>query len=104
MRILLIAMLAFPSVTQANFFNGNKIYEACNDRSNSAYLGYATGVMDAFLAYPTADTKICLSEGVVSQQIADVLCRYVENHPEHRNYAGSSVARAAFAEVWPCPS
>lgn len=104
MRILLIAMLAFPSTTQANFFNGNHILEACEDRSTGIYLGYATGVMDAFLAYPTTDTKICLSEGVVSRQIADVLCRYVENRPEYRNYAGASVARAAFTEMWPCPS
>lgn len=123
--ILAVALLLAASSAQADLFNGNDLYEYCTGGRSlaTAYVGgwWDSHANDADLANlaeitsPDADTRkhikfyageikanICIPPKVTLGQMVDVICKYLENHPEDRQLAMVGHFRAAYSTAWPC--
>jgi hypothetical protein len=44
----------------------------------------------------------CIPDGIIGQQVFDVVRRHLERNPEVRHMNGAVVVRAALNEAWPC--
>lgn len=106
MRTLIAALPVFllPCVGNANFFSGNDVYQYCRDNPVAARF-FAGGVFDAFDAFDVLDenrSMMCATESVTLGQAEDVMCSYLEKHPEERHLTAASLAMYAFSTAWPC--
>ena len=87
------------------FFDGNELYEVCSASDIPRLhvcLGYIAGAADA-ASSSASYGMVCLPEGISMSQAADIVKRYLRDHPEVRHYAAYDLAANALAEVWPCP-
>lgn len=88
------------------FYNGNRLHELC--RSGAA-MPYVAGLYDGaqyVLGYAEKGAmpdKFCSPEGSVTTQLRDIVCSYVDDHPEDRTFSAMSLAITALKEAWPCP-
>ena len=114
MRKLLLftsILLLFTVTAFAQFITGNtllaslKKYESLNRGVNlddkdfldlGKAWGYVTGVFDQLL-----DITIDPPEGITAGQVADIVQKYLEEHPESRHERGSWLVTRALIEVWP---
>lgn len=105
MRTLAIAALSlWPVMASATFMGGNEIHEACQKWPQFTD-GYASGVIDSILTLARDNHTpfgLCIPANTEIQQASAVLCRYLEHHPEKRQYSASSLAFNAFQDVWAC--
>lgn len=104
MRILIAAFLLCPLAAQAGFFNGNEIYEQCQDDPLGAGI-YASGLIDGALTMQKWDKgrpSICPASGVTVNQVGDVMCKHLEENPAERHLTASSIALNVFETAWPC--
>ena len=62
------------------------------------------GAMDGheFAAGYSDSDLYCLPEGVTVEQAKDVVCKYLDSHPENRNLSGGSLVAISLKAVWPC--
>ena len=84
-----------------SFESGNSLYNACNE--THLYLkciGYVAGVADVFAAQNT--NTICKPKDVTLQQAADVVKKYLTDHPEERHYTAVSEISMALSQAFPC--
>ncbi|MEY9376010.1 Rap1a/Tai family immunity protein [Rhizobium leguminosarum] len=123
--ILAAAMLLTASSADAQLFNGNEIYEYCKG-ARSLATAYVGGWSDSHMnddqiislaqaTSPDEPTRnhikfyagqlkgnICIPPKVTLGQMVDVLCKYLEDHPEDRQLSMSGHFNVAFGTAWPC--
>ena len=104
--IFIIFILAPPSFGEEKpgyFLTGNNLNELCQtDRPQVT--GYLMGFSDAYSIKDEMGAKpvVCPPAGVVSTQFADVVCRYLEENPEHRHWRAAYQVHNALIGAWPC--
>jgi hypothetical protein len=93
--------------------NGNYLSSMCEEKTavdKIACLAYITGATDAIQSERAAgydDQKgylfpFCFHNGVIYQQITDVVVKYLRAHPETRNEAAPVLIARALEEAFPC--
>lgn len=107
------ATILSPAPANADFKSGNDLYQDCTTREDAAAyyqkraycMGYIVGVADANSTFGAIIRRplFCLSAGVTTGQLVDVVTRYLETHPQSRHYAAASLVGGAFMEAFPCP-
>lgn len=101
-----------PNAAQGQFWDGNKAHDLCSS-NRTAVLAYVIGVYDREVAFDTIPDKdgklfdpkhfVCLPAGVKAGQLMDVVCQYLEKHPEQRQWPAAALAADAIRKAWPCP-
>ena len=72
-------------------------YQNCSAKSGSNLglcVGYIVGVAD------TLEDTTCLTKGVSSRQVYDVVKQYLESHPEERHYPASAIVSDAIKKAF----
>jgi hypothetical protein len=103
MRAVLVLPLLFVASVSAQaavvFDTGNELLSMCDDSQGRPYcLGTAAGYSDMLQTIG----ETCADRNVTRGQAADVVIRFLRDHPEVRNKTASSLARAALKEAFPC--
>jgi hypothetical protein len=123
MRMILASvMLLAATSAQAGFYTGNELHELCQG-NREAVSGYVAGVIDkstydlSVLSMldqaPSGDVVtfarkyrmggfICYPDGMILRQARDVVCKYLADHPEHRQKTAEGLVQAALYDAWPC--
>ncbi|ARQ13118.1 hypothetical protein NXC12_PD00005 (plasmid) [Rhizobium etli] len=120
--ILALSVLAFASSAQAGFYTGNDLQKFCQ-QSPDGIAGYIAGFIDkqtydsdvfnthikrtpqdaaAYVAALRIGSNICYPGPIILQQPRDIVCRYLNNHPENRQWSAEETVRTALMEAWPC--
>jgi hypothetical protein len=109
MKVLLaLYVLLLASAAEAekvrDFLDGNILWGLCSSPTDSeggvACRVYVAGVADTFAVY--APHKFCLPANATEIQIADVVTKYLRDHPESRQYTAESEVEAALSVAFPC--
>ena len=86
-----------------SFESGNSLLSACEDPNQAPRCGgYVAGAADVLAEQNTS--KICRPVEVSIQQLADVVKKYLTDHPETRHYAATVQIFAALRAAFPCPT
>lgn len=96
---LLIAIMAVGPAS-AGFYNGNELLSACKGESQIFAMGYFMGVADMMAIY--APDHICIPAEATGEQVNDLVCQYIESHPDMRHHNGSYLAYVALLKAFPC--
>jgi hypothetical protein len=119
----MITMLAALALTTTgakadiglSFMTGEVLNEYCeqvllvthqqnaNQTEAGACYGYVLGVYDA-LSNAGLAKAICLpKEGAAEKTVVEVVARYLDEHPDQRQYSGQSLVHNALIYGYPCP-
>lgn len=110
-KTLAIIALSMPMTCFSAFVTGNRLQEMANSNLridagtatdkdyNSVYQlgGYVTGISDSF-----DGEKFCLSDGVSTGQVMDIVGKFSIEHPEIRHLNAKSIVVAALKRAFPC--
>ena len=94
--LLFVAAIAGPASAQTS---GNQMLKGCEEQVLYAR-GYTAAVWD-FVILNFKQT-ICIPKGVTVGQVEDIICGYIEKHPESRHEHTHSLAVNALTEAFPC--
>jgi hypothetical protein len=105
--VLAICFILTVSPAWANFFDGNKLHQLCNDEtlfSLGVCRGYITGIVDAFdrLAGLPPDKTFCTPENSSTGQLIAVVKAWLEKNPQFRHFSAKSLISTALHEAFPC--
>ncbi len=89
------------------YLNGNKLHELCLTKEKSSTVrmmlrAYSMGIVDASAAYAKGNRHFCVPDGVVGDQVTDVVCKYLVENPSQRHSEAGDIATAALLTTWPC--
>lgn len=123
MRLILAAAIALSAtVANAGFYTGNDLYRMCQNRDGTVF-GYVAGwidkqandalvILDLTRTVPNnpnvlfskfrIEGNICFPDGMILQQPRDIVCQFLEKHPERRQVEADFIVRSALGEAWPC--
>ena len=94
----------------AGFYNGNRLWTACGSTTDGEppdiCTSYVMGAVDSVLSAQDAGAmakRICLPAQISGGQLADVVRRYLSEHPEARHYTAASVLWTSLNRAFPCP-
>jgi hypothetical protein len=96
---------------QATFFDGNELWTYCNNRFSSEgnaamCTAYILGVVDAAQQAqansPGSSCTLKIPENVSGRQIADIVVKALEQHPENRPNSAPSIVLSAVVDAFPC--
>lgn len=108
---LLIAVAALLATlpAQAGFDTGNRLFEDCTATNyfNRGYCGgYVTGIVDMLEALSARGVlparTLCIPEGATKGQLADVVQKYLGDHPERRHLDAGGLVPEALNAAFPC--
>jgi hypothetical protein len=98
---------AFDEGEGGFFYNGNKLQELCKV---GAAINYVVGAYDAaqYMSVFNGELaglvpRFCSPKGSITTQYSDIVCQYVDQHPEKRTESAFSLISSALSEAWPCP-
>lgn len=111
-NLILIATMLMPISANAGFnafINGQKLHDKSTayksgDIDNAelydagAYVYYVMGVVDA-----TIGSGLFCPQNITSDQAANVVSKYLNEHPELWSSSAESLVKAALMKEWPCP-
>ena len=117
---VLLSLIIGPVAGYMIFYDGNTLYSdmvSCSPAGSSLEMnqsnilvsldcakatGYIMGAVDTMTA--TASTsKACLPSNVVSDQLRDVVYKWLQDNPAKRQLEAPLVVQKALLEAWPCP-
>jgi len=106
MRLVLFAALvvsASPALAQrVSRVDGNKLMSLCRSSDVKGCDAYVAGVADA-LAEVRDDAHVaCIPTRVTTDQLRDVVLKYLHDEPQDRELPGGRLAVHALAKAWPC--
>jgi hypothetical protein len=93
----------------ANYTSGNDLYGFCDSSQPADFLicaGYVSGVVDT-VGRVQREQGFCLFDiplNVPRQQAADVVAKYLREHPETRHYSAVDSVVPALKQAFPCNS
>jgi len=110
-KLILIVTMMMPMSANAGFnafINGQKLYDKSTayksgDIDNAelydagAFMYYVMGVIDASIG-----SGLFCPQNISSDQAANVVSKYLNEHPELRSSSAESLVKAAVAKEWPC--
>jgi hypothetical protein len=100
-RVALLTSLALltTATAQAYYMTGNSIVQDC-DAMNAACISYVTGVVDGqWWGEPNMN---CIPDGVTTGQLAQVVRKYLAEHPERLHLNAPVLVADAVSGAWPC--
>jgi hypothetical protein len=105
--LALVTMAAFPAAAAdpVEFMNGTGLYHRCQTQGGRLFLnGYMEGFVDThgFVTTLNSSKHLCVPNGVVAEQLIDIACKYLSEHPEERHYPGAALALIAVIKAFPC--
>lgn len=109
---IFVAMMGIGSEANADFIDGNNLYERCQSSRTSA-LNYILGIVDAqeFQSsilkaqgntHPNAGKIFCIPDAATAGQLTDVVCKYLADKPSKRHYTATSAVFGSFMADFPC--
>jgi hypothetical protein len=113
-HIMIVILLGAAScgVIQAQR-SGNELRDPCAaaaNREKSIEAGQCIGFLNGFqqmaaMLEPVAGVKLaCLPDGSTPTQLAKVVVRYLDQHPEKLHLPAAQLVYDATAEAFPCPT
>lgn len=87
-----------------SFMSGNQLHAICQDTSatgRTACQFYVTGALDMLFDQKGANSP-CFPTTANREQAADIVRKYLADHPEERHFTMASLVRAAIYEAFPC--
>jgi len=106
----LAAMAAEPAPAAAAehlaYATGAMLYRALSSGKPSEQgiaRGYIAAVADIGAGEPVNGFVFCVPKAQTMEQLGDTVKRWIDAHPETRNYAGKGVVAAALGDAYPCP-
>lgn len=130
--IVLFISSVVCSQASAGFLSGNDIYGYCSssralvngfaagvfDKGENDYYTYFSFVWEAMdhakdpvlkdrMSVKSAEGTLriagyCEPKNIILNQVSDVFCRYLNNHPETRHKSAAELFTIALTEAWPC--
>ena len=109
-KTVIFSILSFLAATNAAAFTGNDLLKTCSTTSLEpiciAYIGgVADGIMilDDYANHAGAlkNHVVCIPEGVIHNQIADIAVSYIRAKPELRHLSASNLILRALVEKFP---
>jgi len=101
LAVMFVLLISNPGYS--GFKDGNELYKNCSAEDNvqqALCLSYVIGCFDTL---ETIESKlVCITDGVIANQLGDVVTAYLKTHPEERHYSASSTAIVAMIEAFPC--
>ncbi|MCQ6258395.1 Rap1a/Tai family immunity protein [Pseudomonas sp. Q11] len=113
-----VALVAALGCGQAMAGDGNELLRSCKEAVRDAdgerdtshiQVGYCyglvNGVMNTMVAmndYMLPKEKTCFPEGLMNQQAARIVAKYLEEHPASLHRDGAFLAMAAFQNSYKC--
>ena len=97
--------LLVSSPAAAQFFDGNELHAMCSDGRKDAAAIYALGALDAAHLYQQLSgvrDRVCMENGIQASQVADVVCKYLDDNPQHRHWLAADLVAESAAAAWPC--
>lgn len=94
----------FGAATFGHFVSGNELLLKCREEVTFCY-GFVEGVFDtADEAQRLLPTRtFCPRPEVKAGQTVDIVVKYLEAHPENRDFPGTILVGDALVEAFPCP-
>ena len=86
-----------------NYYDGNKLLEVCRSDDYQCAT-YVVGVTDGQLAAIVATSRTrayCIPKGATSEQVKDVVVKYLIDHPQERHLLGGILVAEALSQAWP---
>lgn len=112
LRALIVSLpvaLVWPSSAAGGYFTGSQLLEFCTSKNailRSACLAYVEGAVDLLNDVqedlPTK-SKVCVPAGMGGEQVMDIVVRYLQAHPEKRQYTAAQEVVLALLQALPCP-
>jgi hypothetical protein len=82
------------------FDTGNELLSMCNDPTDKRIcLGTVSGYYDMLQWMD----RTCADRTVTMGQAADVVIKFLRDHPASRHLSAASLASAALMQAFPCP-
>lgn len=112
MKTIFFALALIPSISYANFYDGNDLrsWSMALTKSNlgnrlsveeaanaSLFQGYVAGVYEI-----GEDVSFCTKDRTRLIQLTDTVTNYINNHPESRNLSAATLTGRALIEAFPC--
>ena len=94
----------------AGFFTGNELLEACSATNGTTAYEYKSGICSGYVLGIADELDLenaqlgrgsCFSDEVTLGQLRDVVLKYLQEHPEHRDLDAAVLVRSAFASAYP---
>lgn len=115
MRFLLVLLfvetLILPGRTIAgsdsSYANGQQLHQFCQEEraasvEHGACYFYSTAVADVLATTVVNNFRACIPKAVKSEQVRDVVIKFLDDHPELRHYAASGLVAEAISKAFPC--
>lgn len=98
-KTLLAILLATAGIAHAEFISGNKLLEMMrgNTTESGIAIGYVIGATDALTG-----SVACPPDNVTTGQVRDIVRKFLEANPEHRNNSADVIIGAVLQRAWPC--
>ena len=110
---LIATAAAFASRTNAGlttntFVTGNYLWMQCTgDDIGQAYcLGYVVAIADTLSAPGNTGLDgwhACLRPKQIAGHLKEVVTQFLQNHPDQRHFAATSLIAEAYSIAFPCP-
>ncbi len=115
-RLILAAVCAgvlATSAVEAGYRDGNDLHANCNQEADAVdagiCYGYIVGFADALFDFQQTKVfidrfqSVCLPiERIPSDQLIDVVKKYLTDHPESRHQPGTWIVFEALQQTFPC--
>ncbi len=110
-KLILVAAMMAPMSAYAGFnafIDGHKLHdksraykkddiETANLYDAGAYLYYIMGVIDSNIG-----SGLFCPRNISSDEAANVVTKYLNEHPQSLDSSGEALVKAALAQEWPC--
>ena len=95
--------LMMLAATSPYFMTGNQLYQHCT-ANDEVCAGYIEGIVDGSGIIQEAFNQraICLPDNANVRQIADVVIKYLRDHPESRAQSAGALSVIALTDAFGC--
>jgi hypothetical protein len=102
LALLVAAVGVLPAQAQrVSKVDGNHLLTLCTTSEVKNCEAYVNGIADAMAEEP-APKRACVPPRVTSQQLRDVLVKFIRDNPAKRELSGAALSVHAFAKAFPC--
>ena len=108
---LAVAVLTGSAEAQPNpanpraYLTGDDLFDWCRASSHDGCWGYVSGIVDAMsiVAGAGLGRRACIPDSVRISRVADIVTRFLLDHPEQRHFGAAGLVVRALADAFPCP-